>query len=573
MLPLLRHTATHRQPTLITLTFTGPCCRVSRLQRTAAGRSQVCSPLLPLTALRIVSKITRVSKRIRWYAEFRQLLALFVTALLAGACAAEPQPVVSPTTRPASAQATAMRSISTPIPPTHTPTSVPTATVMPSPTFAPTPVPASAALVDALRKGGYVIYFRHAATQTAQTEDETQNLANCEQQRNLDDKGRASAGLIGEAFIALDIPVDRVLSSAYCRARHTAQIAFGKTEIAPELTGLPGDLPADRSAVLDPMLSTPPRAGKNTVLVGDDLNLAGTVDDSMAEGEAAIFAPLGADGFTLISRLLPEVWADLAGLDGSMVQSQENQANQPTDTAAALAPTQTSGSPSSQSTGTPASATGDSAPLLPDLQTLPPSDLVIQMVAPGGQQLLRLTNSIVNSGPGVMELQGVADQLSGRTIVTQRIYAASGLVEERATGDFVFHPGHAHWHLENFARYEVWTLSAQGELEGVVALTDKVSYCLRDSTRADMPGAAPQPAYTNCNQEVQGISPGWIDTYKYDTQGQVVDITELPDGAYALRSIVDPEDQLRELDEDNNAATVYIEINGNQVSIIESPDV
>jgi subtilase family serine protease len=50
-----------------------------------------------------------------------------------------------------------------------------------------------------------------------------------------------------------------------------------------------------------------------------------------------------------------------------------------------------------------------------------------------------------------------------------------------------------------------------------------------------------------------------------------VDITGLPDGEYALRSTTDPEDQLRESDEGNNAAMVYIEIEGNQVSIIDSP--
>jgi phosphohistidine phosphatase SixA len=490
---------------------------------------------------------------------------LFITALTLGACAAEPQTIASPTSRSAIVQTTVAGPIATPRPPTFTPTIEPTATVRPSPTSSPPTLPSGAALVDALRKGGYVIYFRHALTETAQTGGETQNLANCEQQPNLNENGRASASLIGQAFQALGIPVDRVLSSAYCRARHTAQIAFGKTEIAAELTGLPEDLPAERSAVLDPMLSTPPRAGTNTVLVGDDLILAGTVDDTMVEGEAAIFAPLGADGFTLVSRLLPEGWADLAGLDGSVVQSQADQAGEPTGTPASPtspALTQTGGSSAPQSTGTP---------LLPDLQTLPPSDLVIEMNTAGGPKLLRLTNSILNRGPGVMELQGVADQASGRTIVTQRIYSANGLVEQLATGDFVFHPGHTHWHLENFARYEVWTLTSQGELDGVVALTDKVSFCLRDNTRVDIPGAAPQAVYTNCNREVQGISAGWIDTYDYDTQGQIVDITGLPDGEYALRSTTDPEDQLRESDEGNNAAMVYIEIEGNQVSIIDSP--
>jgi len=46
----------------------------------------------------------------------------------------------------------------------------------------------------------------------------------------------------------------------------------------------------------------------------------------------------------------------------------------------------------------------------------------------------------------------------------------------------------------------------------------------------------------------------------------------VPDGVYALRSTVDPANQLREADDTNNAATVYFELKGNRARVIESDD-
>ncbi|MEJ2351237.1 MAG: hypothetical protein P8Y03_15740 [Anaerolineales bacterium] len=176
---------------------------------------------------------------------FGGLIALVVTALLFGAfttrrqLSASPVNEISPTdTRPAALLATP--SI-TPVPPTATPTPEPTATMTASPTPEPTQPLTGAALVEALQQGGYVIYFRNAASDLSQTDSDTQNLGNCEKQRNLIDRGRREAGIIGEAFQALDIPIGRVLSSGYCRSRQTAQIAFGKTEITADLTGFAGE--------------------------------------------------------------------------------------------------------------------------------------------------------------------------------------------------------------------------------------------------------------------------------------------------------------------------------------------
>jgi subtilase family serine protease len=54
----------------------------------------------------------------------------------------------------------------------------------------------------------------------------------------------------------------------------------------------------------------------------------------------------------------------------------------------------------------------------------------------------------------------------------------------------------------------------------------------------------------------------------------VIDITGLPShGFYALRSIVDPEDQLLEANEANNDVLVYIEIDENQARIIDRVEI
>lgn len=232
-------------------------------------------------------------------------------------------------------------------------------------------------------------------------------------------------------------------------------------------------------------------------------------------------------------------------------------------------PTVRAATPTAKPARPTATATVDPDLLLPDLQTLPPTDLRIQVNSATGQKLLRFTNSILNSGPGVLEVVGILHTAIGKTVVDQHIYKRDGSYEERIVGEFIFHIGHNHWHLENFALYEVWSLTADGELDSVVALTDKVSYCLRDNSRSDLPGAAPQVVYRRCNQQLQGMSAGWIDTYEFDTPGQIVDITHVADGAYALRSTVDPANHLREANDTNNAATVYFELQGNRVIALD----
>jgi broad specificity phosphatase PhoE len=174
-----------------------------------------------------------------------------------------------------------------------------------------------AELADALRRGGNVIYFRHADTGPATPDPPGVDLTRCETQRNLDDNGRAQAAEIGREFQRLRIPVGAVRSSQFCRCRETAQLAFGRYEVTAALTAVargPEFAQARRAASegLRALLAKVPPAGENTVLVSHGFNLIDLEGLYLGtQGEAAVFRPDGAGGYALLARVLPVRWSQL----------------------------------------------------------------------------------------------------------------------------------------------------------------------------------------------------------------------------------------------------------------------
>jgi virginiamycin B lyase len=176
------------------------------------------------------------------------------------------------------------------------------------------------ALVRALQDGGYVIYFRHAATDFSQEDTNTRNLRDCPTQRNLNAKGRADARAIGRGFRELRIPIGTVLASRYCRTRQTASLAFGRVRTTIDLTSLPSSPTAAernrRIAALRRLLSTPPPARVNTVLIAHLFNIQAAANASLEEGEAAVFRPLGRNRFQLVATVAPREWTALGRVAG-----------------------------------------------------------------------------------------------------------------------------------------------------------------------------------------------------------------------------------------------------------------
>ncbi|MEM9541984.1 MAG: histidine phosphatase family protein [Cyanobacteria bacterium P01_E01_bin.42] len=174
-------------------------------------------------------------------------------------------------------------------------------------------------LLDALKAGGHVIYFRHAQTvrDYADQADPDMSLDDCETQRKLSDVGIQQSKDIGAAFEEKEIPVGDIISSDYCRAWQTADLAFGRYEKDSKLNFLPFEEYTDAQveemkANVNPLLTAVPDEGQNTVIVGhDDIFESATGIYPDPQGIAYILTPDGEGGFELVANMLPDEWADL----------------------------------------------------------------------------------------------------------------------------------------------------------------------------------------------------------------------------------------------------------------------
>ena len=85
---------------------------------------------------------------------------------------------------------------------------------------------------------GYVLLMRHALAPGV-GDPENFKLGDCSTQRNLSDQGRQDAREIGEWLKRRDIPILRVESSRWCRARETAELLdIGKVRANKNLDSL-----------------------------------------------------------------------------------------------------------------------------------------------------------------------------------------------------------------------------------------------------------------------------------------------------------------------------------------------
>jgi phosphohistidine phosphatase SixA len=171
-----------------------------------------------------------------------------------------------------------------------------------------------AQLIDALQQGGLVLYFRHAATDHTQDDRHPIDLSDCSTQRNLSPAGRQQARDIGEAIGRLNIPVGEVRTSPFCRCHETAQLLFGRFTVDDNLyfsVAVDKTTRSRHSEHLRRLLSTPPRAGKNRVIVSHTGNLReATGIWPKPEGAAWVFRPLGEGGYEALGMMDPGHWSN-----------------------------------------------------------------------------------------------------------------------------------------------------------------------------------------------------------------------------------------------------------------------
>ncbi|WP_395022117.1 hypothetical protein [Dongia sp.] len=156
-----------------------------------------------------------------------------------------------------------------------------------------------ALIEQAMTKGGYVIYLRHASRLSGPREllgadSPIAAFADCGKQRNLTTAGRGEAVHIGQAFQSFGVPIGNVYALPLCRTRQTAELAFGHALLETQLYDI---------AFVSHMLAAPPAAGSNTVLVDTEDQVRRVAGIELAPGEAAIFQPDGNGGFRYDGKL------------------------------------------------------------------------------------------------------------------------------------------------------------------------------------------------------------------------------------------------------------------------------
>jgi phosphohistidine phosphatase SixA len=174
--------------------------------------------------------------------------------------------------------------------------------------------PATATTVQALKRGGFVLYMRHTSSDTSKP-DRVPNVDfnDCATQRPLSSEGRRQAVQIGKAMRSLDIPVDEVRVGPYCRTKETAELAFGSHyTVEPSLATTSNLTHAQKEPLLRDLrrwLAEPVRAGTNRVLVSHNAPLMDAIGVfPRLEGEILVFRPDGNGGFAHIATIAPNDW-------------------------------------------------------------------------------------------------------------------------------------------------------------------------------------------------------------------------------------------------------------------------
>jgi Concanavalin A-like lectin/glucanases superfamily/Fibronectin type III domain len=202
-------------------------------------------------------------------------------------------------------------------------------------------------------------------------------------------------------------------------------------------------------------------------------------------------------------------------------------------------------------------------PQYPDLSTLAPRDLRFDRadVSQNGSgvmhNVLRFTNTVWNSGQGKLELRSTINSTTKQGPAVQRVYDDAGGFTDTTIGNFYYHQEHAHYHYDDWGRYQLWTAAeydawvASGRTQGAPEdIGTKTTSCVLDEEFIRGLSGTPYPAvfpWEGCspnsqNQMVQGLSVGWGDTYDYWRFEQWIDLeqSKLADGSYVLRSVTDP---------------------------------
>jgi len=181
--------------------------------------------------------------------------------------------------------------------------------------------------IVALKQGGYVLVFRHGATDDSQKDVYPFRFDDMTAQRQLSEQGREMARQIGAAIKKLEIPIGDVYTSQLNRAIETARLISGKdgnpvaaltdsSAASASSMANPSGTNAKAGLALKQLLDTPPRPATNTVLVTHKTNIAdafGKEASNVQEGEAFVYQSVQSGPATFVARIKAADWIAQAG--------------------------------------------------------------------------------------------------------------------------------------------------------------------------------------------------------------------------------------------------------------------
>jgi broad specificity phosphatase PhoE len=181
-------------------------------------------------------------------------------------------------------------------------------------------------LLSSLTQGGYVLVFRHVATDDSQKDIYPFNFDDMKAQRQLSNQGREMARRTGAAIGKLGIPIGDVYASRLNRAVETGKLLFGKdvkpvdaltdssAGVASGMANPGGNAKAGRA--LRELVDAPPKAGLNTVLVTHKTNITdafGKEASDVQEGEAFVYKSRATGPAAFVARIKAADWIAQAG--------------------------------------------------------------------------------------------------------------------------------------------------------------------------------------------------------------------------------------------------------------------
>lgn len=174
------------------------------------------------------------------------------------------------------------------------------------------------AALASIKQGGYVIVFRHGATNRDQADTDPLNYGNVSKQRLLSAQGKKQAKLIGESWKKMGIPLGKTYTSKFDRAIETGRLISGRdvisvvdlTEGGLVVTPIENDR---RAKSLQKMAATIPAAGTNTLIVTHKPNIIDAFGKNwfeVKEGESSVFKTDSSGKLILIARIQASEWLD-----------------------------------------------------------------------------------------------------------------------------------------------------------------------------------------------------------------------------------------------------------------------